>query len=1302
VGAVSISSTNAENEEKPAERMNEDKADTDMKCVETSVEKLPEKPVEMLLEENKTDVKKELVEIKDAQKIEIKEVETKKSLSTTEDATVLELKPVTPNISDDSDKSTISSVKSEDGKAQSKIPDKSEVNSGNDLHLSKRDDFANVVLVQPETPKEEAEKPINDGRMEDESSNKDNDQGDIWETVEVRPRGRKRISDKGGNFHTGNTNGQQLANSKKKVPRSKKERNRYQTRRIVKEIIGGVLDAVDEQVQRRRRFSRERLHTRRNQTTLSFMNNNSEVTAKKSFVSGLPRNSNTQLKKGGSMRDVLLGGKGSTSKQQHIQKTSPAKVAPFSYSERARSLMNLDSNEAPRNISGKNGVKKSEKSSHMTGIKSSKATRTLPADQNTIPTVASTNSAFTPSITNVTQRKSGIALSSESSTTGSVEAQKPKNAASDAVKHASPSPPLPTLLSPGNNNSTSSSVASSLDAPHAGHHGNLSRQCENDVGCHLLDVCDRLSTEISEFMKRREAALEIRRHERGLVLAALEKTLGLIWPGMPSVEMYGSCATNLDLPSSDLDVVVCGLDRPLESIPSPSNSNSNSNSASTSPKSVGNSSMVEDDAHKEEGLPKIDGHQDLSPYGSDQRYSSHQMSPHHMQMMYGHMSINAERVLRLAMELEHQPWAVHVKAIPTASVPVIKILADPARLQGAILNGNADWLVQQPINGQSTSMPPRGRSDNVDSHSGNQAPKSHYSSQQSSTLWRGADVVNGLLKVDITFEGPEHGGIGSTVFSKQVVQDFSNETELSPECTPHVQVLMVLKELLAQRRLNEPFSGGLSSYALLLLVISMIGERSIIREELEKTELQRRVVAAGGGNSALRSSSSDSTEYAVIEGRKQSPEKSQKKKKVVQTKSEDTGPKSTKSASHGKEGRIDVTKLRNSSSTKITGKSQESTKNTELKGKSGKPEQVKTAKKEGEALAPTTTSRKASVPSSSWASIARKTASTPNLPALEGNQDNQEKTNSKSNNDTAHNSDAASTNDRKVPKKPNSFADAVTKGKSTPVVPVTSIPKKTASVVKKNEGKKKLEDKKNATTSSVLDPPPSAIDSTVTKNEKEEPTKSQPKENVVTSEQAKESTNVHSSTLNQSKVHTAPTTDTSSFPQGFHDVIEVLCSGEATSGKLLMHFLLFYGQHFESQSTAIDYSGTHQRDAVVNDNGYSVRSSYLQRRNAGSYDPITGMLTVDPIVVYDPLEGAENNNVARSCFAWSSIRWVFAQSYMTLSSAAETNATTSSEGTRNRATTNSAGGEGPTYGHDESGHVVVDPSSPLLELLLSF
>jgi len=540
--------------------------------------------------------------------------------------------------------------------------------------------------------------------------------------------------------------------------------------------------------------------------------------------------------------------------------------------------------------------------------------------------------------------------------------------------------------------------------------------------------------------------------------------------------------------------------------------------------------------------------------------------------------------------------------------------------------------------------------------------------------------VNGLLQVDITFEGPEHGGIGSTKFSTQIAQDFSNETGLSPECTPQVQVLMVLKELLAQRRLNEPYQGGLSSYALLLLVISMIGERSIIREELAKTELRRRVVAAGGGNS-------DWIESDVNQERKQSSNKSEEKKKVAQLNPEDVLPKYSKVSVRGKESQIDNSTERDENSARTTGKAQEQTKVNQWKRNHQKIDRNKSL---GAVLAPTATSRKASVPSS-WASIARNNTSSPNLSIAETNQDGLEIETSE-----PPKSVVAIDQDRIVAKKPSSFADAVVKGKTAQVAAAASPTKKASTA--KSDGNKRCEDNQDRTKKPYDAPQPTKCN-----KEKEGSKNVQSKENVGNLEVQKASSNANSSTSNPAKVSSDPSTfsclngpDSSLFPQGFHDVIEVLCSGETTPGKLLMHFLLFYGQHFESQSTAIDYSGTHQRDPAAN-NGYSVRSSYLQRRNAGSYDPVTGMLTVDPIVVYDPLEGAENNNVARSCYAWSSIRRVFAQSYMTLSSAAETNA---NEGTRNRATP--AASEGPTYGHEESGCVAVGASSPLLELLLSF
>ena len=57
--------------------------------------------------------------------------------------------------------------------------------------------------------------------------------------------------------------------------------------------------------------------------------------------------------------------------------------------------------------------------------------------------------------------------------------------------------------------------------------------------------------------------------------------------------------------------------------------------------------------------------------------------------------------------------------------------------------------------------------------------------------WRGADIMNGLQPVDITFEGPEHGGIRSTTYSTRVVQEACEEFGVAPESTPVVRVASV-------------------------------------------------------------------------------------------------------------------------------------------------------------------------------------------------------------------------------------------------------------------------------------------------------------------------------------------------------------------------------------------------------------------------------------------------------------------------------------------------------------------------------
>ncbi|KAG7363365.1 hypothetical protein IV203_026725 [Nitzschia inconspicua] len=1119
---------------------------------------------------------------------------------------------VVPPNADTENNFQAASVKQSDAKLENVVEDDDNCKVEDGVWTSREcpqaETLISTVEQDPESRIGEVGEKIDESQIADLPKDPSGDDEDQWETVGARPRDRRKKLVSNGQSasqqhasYISSFSGQQ-SGTKKKAGNRSDARRRNKNRRIVKEILGSLLDKVDEEV-KTRSLSRD---LRRNDTTGTV--SASRIATSQSQISPIKH------MKPSSMRDVLMSG------SRTLLSDSLQSSAGRVYADR--------SNAAKQQSGACGGSSAASKDEKIFLHAIAGKVLGSPADQNTVPTIPETLSTAPPR-----QKSRG----NDSSSGDSLEAQKSQNPPTN-TKDSSPSPPLPTLLSPGNNNSSSSSVASSLDAPH----GSLPDPTENEVGYHLLGVCKRLSEEIALFMRRREDALSVRRHERRLVLTALEDTLGSIWPGLCSVEMYGSCATNLDLPSSDLDVVVCGLDRPF----GPAQSHTNKRKSVTS-MSLGDISRTADDGtQKEGGVARVSSKQEIFQFNNEQQqFPQQQLSLHrNVQIMYPQISPNAERVMRLAVELEHQPWAVHVKAIPTATVPVIKILADPARLSGTI-DSSSDWLVQH-------SISPHGTSEK-DSKNVNQSPIAHYPTAEAPPLWRGADVVNGLLKVDITFEGPEHGGIGSTKFSTRAVEEFAAEKGLVPEATPAVQVLMVLKELLAQRRLNEPFSGGLSSYALLLLVISVIKERSIIREELEKAERQRRVVAAGGGNSALGSpEKSKKTKEAPLKHGSSNLTEEQTALDGVDKK--DAG--FTKPGSANSKERMEQRK-------EIAGKKIGSASN------SPKPARLEsdTRKSQGKPV------------KSSWASIARQHSSSGSL-----HQPRPQEPSKEIGERTAP-SNAQSLN-RKELKKPSSFADAVAKGVSASR-PISSLP----------ETKTKSEDSHN------IEKTKKNGDEKITapfseKNGSCKTVQGESKENG-------NNFNAEKVTGHGSPPHQAVTSlnsndrngsDSPVFPQGFHDVVEVLCSGETTPGKLLLHFLLFYGQHFDSQSTAIDFSGTHQRD-INGNQGYSMRSPYMQRRSAGTYDPVTGMLTVDPIVVYDPLEGAENNNVARSCFAWSSIRWLFAQSYMTLSSTVETNAI---QGNTNRSTQSK--GDGPAYGHDQSGKVVVDPNSPLLELLLSY
>jgi len=517
------------------------------------------------------------------------------------------------------------------------------------------------------------------------------------------------------------------------------------------------------------------------------------------------------------------------------------------------------------------------------------------------------------------------------------------------------------------------------------------------------------------------------------------------------------------------------------------------------------------------------------------------------------LSLNAQRVLRLASELELQPWAVQVKAIPTATVPVVKMLADPSKIPGLVGVGGS-WMQQQHGGAGELPPPPLCSSDQM-------AP----SNQQGSFLsphpmtpqWRGADIMNGLQPVDITFEGPEHGGIGSTTYSARVVQDACNETGLPPESTPVVQVASVLKELLAQRRLNEPFSGGLSSYGLLLLLLAVLKDRKIMQEDLEKIERQRQKVS--GESSTTRP-----------------PQKQRESSSGSGDKSSDDGRTPTTLVSATSQSGVDS-----------------SDKSSAAPSANSKP-----------------------TVSSSWASIAKKS------------------------NDSTAKTESMST---------------VTKSTSGSATTRTA---KTGTQ-KDKEGKNKQQQKKS-NDKQLPSKKKKKSDGGETKDQPAEASSEKKQQTLPQSSNVALDDPQQSAALSQVTPSEGDDRKLSTVPQGSNDVLEVLCSGELTSGKLLMHFLLFYGQHFDSRTTIIDINATHHPEYGMVD--FSRLSPFVPRPPGGTIDPVTGMFSVDPIVVYDPLEGAEAEyNVSKRCYCWNNVKWVFAQSYMTVSSIVETSDTTRSK-----------------------------------------
>ena len=84
--------------------------------------------------------------------------------------------------------------------------------------------------------------------------------------------------------------------------------------------------------------------------------------------------------------------------------------------------------------------------------------------------------------------------------------------------------------------------------------------------------------------------------------------------------------------------------------------------------------------------------------------------------------------------------------------------------------------------------------------------------------WQGRTHADGLMPVDISFLGEEHAGIESSDYVRHLTE------YRYPEA---VSLTLVIKEMLSQLELNEAYTGGLSSYAVLLMVVAVLQVRDL-------------------------------------------------------------------------------------------------------------------------------------------------------------------------------------------------------------------------------------------------------------------------------------------------------------------------------------------------------------------------------------------------------------------------------------------------------------------------------------------
>ncbi|KAL6560391.1 hypothetical protein OROGR_003950 [Orobanche gracilis] len=252
-------------------------------------------------------------------------------------------------------------------------------------------------------------------------------------------------------------------------------------------------------------------------------------------------------------------------------------------------------------------------------------------------------------------------------------------------------------------------------------------------------VHDILHDEIDSFCKQVAVENLIRKPYINWAVKRVARSLQVLWP-RSRTNIFGSNATGLSLPSSDVDLVVC--------------------------------------------LPPVRNLEPIKEAG----------------ILEGRNGIKETCLQHAARYLANQEWVKSdsLKIVENTAIPVIMLVVEVPR---------------DLISTLSNAQTPKEEADHLSSVGGNHFRTNATSPEgNTSPKWSKMrnDISDGFksVRVDISFKSSTHTGLQTA----ELVKDL---TELFPAVTP---LTLVLKQFLADRSLDQSYSGGLSSYCLILLI----------------------------------------------------------------------------------------------------------------------------------------------------------------------------------------------------------------------------------------------------------------------------------------------------------------------------------------------------------------------------------------------------------------------------------------------------------------------------------------------------